>query len=171
MLFRSFAQDDPIKDIELESETLHAIVLNKLVEFVPRKKERTADFALVDIKFQGKIVKTFPGNLLLFPEIIGSFKALDSEYVLFRSYMGQGGCGSGSLYVIRFLEDTTNEKLSGVIVSTPLTTCLGDGPTFGFAYNSKGKAILSVLGNSLNLEEMGSWILKKEPPTKTTKRN
>ncbi len=175
----AFGQADSWK-----GETLKAIVLNQVIEFVPRGTEETADFTLVDIKFQGKNIKTFAANSLLSPEIVGAFKAIDSEYILYRSYMGQGGCGRGSLYVIRFMIDQSPgnyDKLSAVIVSPPLDDCLGDGVIFGVHLRNRSRSnqnaiynyecILTVSGHELNLDTMNSWVPQKAQVTKQQKRN
>lgn len=147
------------------------IIENKsVVEIVPEERDESSNFVKLNVKVNGRTVKSFAATDFTFPQVIGSFHGIvwnlgqnsDAEYVLYRTSMGNGACAGGTLYVLAFLEDEQTNEFKDVHVSPALTTCLGEYPVFAFSY-SKAGTILDIAGHTLNLDKLDKWIEKKKP--------
>lgn len=161
-----------------QNDTLKVIVLNQVVEFVPLDINEDAKFQVLQIETGGKILKKISVSRIVIPQIIGTFQDIDSQYAIYRTYMGNGACAGGDLYIIKFEtkfdQSTLTEKITDTEVSPVLSGCLGEFPVYSITYNQKNDLILSVSEHSINLNYLNKWIKNKpnilaEPTKKTSK--
>lgn len=149
-----------------QDNSVKVVIQNEVFELVPQDRDDSANFQIVEIKSRGKIIKKISIGSVLLPQIIGTFNGFDASYVLYRTDMGQGACAGGSLYVIKFNENSSTGELSFIEVSPVLTTCLGEFPIFSLNYTNKGVLMLTVAGHTLNLDLMGKWVENKKTVVK-----
>lgn len=142
-------------------EVVRAVVLNEVVEIASLPRSDRDDFAAVELRMKGKVIKKFATDRPVFPEVVGTFKGFDTEYVLYRTSMGSGACAGGSLYVIKFDTGGSLDSVKDVSISPVLTTCLGENPVFKVDDNNKGEMILDIAGYTINLESNNRWVEKK----------
>lgn len=153
-----------------QNKSIKVLALGEIVEIVPQGRDHNANFEVVNIIVSGKIVKKFSTNEVTFPQVIGTFSGYGGEYVLYRTSMGNGACAGGDLHVIKFRIDISTDKLSDIIVSPVLTSCLGEYPVFSLTYNKEGEIILNISNHSINLDFMNQWVENKSV-TKTKKKS
>jgi hypothetical protein len=139
-----------------------------VIEIVPEERDEMADFQVVNIKSNGEIIKKFSADATS-PTLEGMFKGSNAEYLLYRGFMGQGGCARGSLYVIKFhIEHNPPPnkqiyRIAAIEVSPALNPCMGDGIIYSLFYSTKGEFTLTVAGHTMNLDLLDKWVeIKKQ---------
>jgi hypothetical protein len=156
-----------------QDEAVKVIVLNEVLEIVPEEREDSANFQVVNIKRNGKVIKKFSVGAAIFPQVVGTFHGFDSEFVLYRTDMGAGACAGGSLYIIKlstkYDNNSMKESITDISVSPVLTTCLGEFPFYSLSYTNKGVFMLAVAGHSMNLDLLDKWVENKKPVIKKKK--
>jgi hypothetical protein len=142
-------------------EVVKAVVVNEVVEIASLPRSDRDDFATVELRMNGKVIRKFTTDRPVFPEVIGTFKGVDAEYVLYRTSTGSGACAGGSLYVIKFDTGGSLDTVKDISISPILTTCLGEEPVFKIDSNNKGELVLDIAGYTINLEYNKRWVEKK----------
>jgi len=155
-----------------QDESVKIVVLNEVLELAAEKRDENANFQVVNIKRDGRIIHKFSVDAAIHPTLEGIFRGGEAEYVLYRSYMGQGGCAAGSLYIIKFhIEENPRHsehihRIGHIQVSPALTACMGDGPIlFSLSFSGTRKEVftLSAVGHTINLEQLDKWVEIKKP--------
>ena len=153
-----------------QGNSVKVVIQNEVFELVPQVRDDSANFQIVEIKSKGKILKKISVGAVLFPQIVGTFNGFDASYLLYRTDMGQGACAGGSLYIIKFNENSSTGELSFIEVSPVLTTCLGEYPIFSLTYTNNGVLTLIVAGHTMNLDLMDKWVENKKTVEKRSRK-
>jgi hypothetical protein len=140
-------------------ENVIAVALDKVVEINQLKDDEASDFHTIEIRFEGKTIKKFASPEFLGPVVLGTFKDVDSDYIVYRVGLGTGGCVGATLFVIKFSSAGGSEASPPIVqVSPPLTDCLGEFTPWSFRFTKGAQAEFNVLGHTLNLEYMNKWL-------------
>src|ERR1041384_6935255 len=152
----AYAQQISMPEI---NRPVHTVVLGQPVEIVPTKGSDAANFVTVSVTYGGKTLRQFAAEDVTFPQILASYGGdYTDNYLLYRTSMGNGACGGGSLYIIKFGYKSEGQSPQvDVTVSPVLTTCLGEFPSVKFDTAANEGFIISVSGYKINTEYMVRW--------------
>lgn len=139
----------------ISEDTIRAIVSKRTVELIPRQRTETADFVTVSIKVEGRLVKQFATRSVIYPYVVATIHGIDNDFILYRTFMGQGACAGGDLYVIR-LSDAYQTNLE-VVVSPVLSGCLGEFQNISFTYDKEVHLQIAVGNSVLDGFYMSGW--------------
>lgn len=118
-----------------------AVVLGRLAEFSTASGGEKANFDVISVKLEGKLLKQFVASVT-FLKVVATFNGPEGDYVLLRMSMGSGACAGGDLYALRFYTFGQGAvEQVGLEVSPKLTTCLSEYPWVKFEYDDQGTVI------------------------------
>lgn len=142
--------------------------LGRLVEFSAGSGGEKADFDVISVKLDGKLLKQFAGSVS-FLKVVATFNGPEGDYVLLRTSMGSGVCAGGDLFALRFYNYGQGGEHVGVEVSPKLTTCLGEYPWVKFDYDDKG-TVIRTAGYELKGSPWVRWTPEARPKKATGRR-
>lgn len=145
-----------------------AFALGHLVEFSAGSVGEKADFEVVSVKLDGKLLKQFAGSVS-FLKVVATFNGPEGDYVLLRTSMGIGACAGGDLFALRFYTYGQGDEQVEVEVSPKLTTCLSEYPWVKFEYDDQG-TVLRVAGHELKGSPWVRWTSESRPKKATGRR-
>jgi hypothetical protein len=93
----------------------------------------------------------------MWPQILATFSESDADYIVYRTFMGQGGCAGGEVFVLKFYR--YGQGNIGVTVSPRVEACIGELPTVSFAFG-RSSYVISVSGYEIETDGLSRW---KEP--------
>ncbi|HEY0545422.1 MAG TPA: hypothetical protein VGC91_08615 [Pyrinomonadaceae bacterium] len=142
-----------------QEEIVKAVLLNHIVELVPKRENEKADFVTVSVLLDGKLIKQFAAQTVVFPNVVATYNGFDADYLLYRTFMGQGVCAGGELYVLRFYTFGEEPKAKiEVQISPALVDCLGENPWVEFTQGERGATIIKVNESKIDGKILAHWI-------------
>lgn len=146
-----------------------AVALGRLVEFSAHSVGEKADFDVISVKLDGKLLKQFAASVS-FLKVVATFNGPEGDYVLLRTSMGSGACASGDLFALRFYTyGQGGGEQVGLEVSPKLTACLGEYPWVKFEYDDQG-TIIRTAGYELKGSALMKWTPEPRPKKATGRR-
>jgi hypothetical protein len=148
--------------------TERTFALGHLVEFSAGSGGEKADFDVISVKLDGKLLKQFAGSVS-FLKVVATFNGLEGDYVLLRTSMGSGACAGGDLFALRFYTYGQGDGQVGLEVSPKLTTCLSEYPWVKFEYDDQG-TVVRIAGYELKGSPWVRWTPEARPKKVTDRR-
>jgi hypothetical protein len=146
-----------------------AVALGRLVELSTGSGGEKADFDVISVKLDGKLLKQFAASVS-FLKVIATFNGPEGDYVLLRTCMGSGACAGGDLFALRFYTyGQGGGKQIGVEVSPKLTTCLSEYPWVKFEYDAQ-VTVIRTAGYELKGPPLIKWTPEPKPKKATGRR-
>jgi hypothetical protein len=139
-----------------------AVALGRLVEFSAGSGGEKADFDVVSVKLDGKLLKQFAASVS-FLKVVATFNGPEGDYVLLRTSMGSGACAGGDLFALRFYASGQGGgEQVGLEVSPKLTACLSEYPWVKFEYDDQG-TVIRTAGYELKGPPLTKWTPERRP--------
>ncbi|HMG71974.1 MAG TPA: hypothetical protein VK582_00620 [Pyrinomonadaceae bacterium] len=143
--------------VSAQDERVRTTALNKIVEFLVSRGGEAADFSTISVYFDGKLMKQFPSSTAVFPNIVAMYNGFDGDYILYRTFMGNGGCAGGEIFVLKFYTYGARYENVGLLVSPALKGCLGENPPVEFSFDKKLQTVIRLSDKRIRGETLSQW--------------